>query len=94
MEPPIHYATTADGARIALWTLGGPNCRLLGLQKVAKRQGQGAGLMNFRFPPEQEAFRQELRGWPGENVPPDWEGVFLEEEEEDSPACSWCTTRR
>jgi alkylation response protein AidB-like acyl-CoA dehydrogenase len=39
--------------------------------------------MHFRFTPEEQAFRQELRGWLRENVPPDWEGVFLEEEEED-----------
>ncbi len=39
--------------------------------------------MDFRFTPEEEAFRQELRGWLRENVPPDWEGVFLEEGEED-----------
>jgi alkylation response protein AidB-like acyl-CoA dehydrogenase len=39
--------------------------------------------MNFRFTPEEQAFRQELRGWLRENVPPDWEGVFLEEEEEE-----------
>jgi alkylation response protein AidB-like acyl-CoA dehydrogenase len=39
--------------------------------------------MDFRFTPEEEAFRQELRGWLRENVPPHWEGVFLEEEEED-----------
>jgi len=39
--------------------------------------------MDFRFAPEEQAFRQELRDWLGENVPPDWEGVFLEEEEED-----------
>jgi alkylation response protein AidB-like acyl-CoA dehydrogenase len=39
--------------------------------------------MDFCFTPEEEAFRQELRGWLRENVPPDWEGVFLEEEEED-----------
>jgi alkylation response protein AidB-like acyl-CoA dehydrogenase len=39
--------------------------------------------MDFRFTPEEEAFRQEVRGWLRENVPPDWEGVFLEEEEED-----------
>ncbi|UCH86478.1 MAG: acyl-CoA dehydrogenase family protein [Dehalococcoidia bacterium] len=39
--------------------------------------------MHFRFTPEEEAFRQELRAWLSENVPPDWEGVFLEEEEED-----------
>ncbi len=38
--------------------------------------------MDFRFSPEEEAFRQELRAWLGENVPADWEGVFLEEEEE------------
>jgi len=39
--------------------------------------------MDFRFTPEEQAFRQELRGWLRENVPPDWEGVFLEEEEEE-----------
>jgi alkylation response protein AidB-like acyl-CoA dehydrogenase len=39
--------------------------------------------MDFRFTPEEQAFRQELRGWLRENVPPNWEGVFLEEEEED-----------
>jgi len=39
--------------------------------------------MDFRFTPEEEAFRQELRGWLKENVPPNWEGVFLEEEEEE-----------
>jgi len=39
--------------------------------------------MDFRFTPEEEAFRQELRGWLRENVPPNWEGVFLEEEEEE-----------
>jgi len=39
--------------------------------------------MDFRFTPEEQAFRQEVRGWLGENVPPDWEGVFLEEEEEE-----------
>lgn len=44
--------------------------------------------MNFRFGPEDEAFRQELRGWLRENVPPDWEGVFLEEDEE-----AWRTGR-
>ena len=38
--------------------------------------------MDFRFSPEEEAFRQELRVWLKENVPPDWEGVFLEEDEE------------
>jgi alkylation response protein AidB-like acyl-CoA dehydrogenase len=38
--------------------------------------------MDFRFGPEDEAFRQELRGWLKENVPPDWEGVFLEEDED------------
>ena len=38
--------------------------------------------MDFRFSPEEEAFRQELRTWLEENVPADWEGVFLEEEEE------------
>jgi alkylation response protein AidB-like acyl-CoA dehydrogenase len=39
--------------------------------------------MDFRFTPEEKAFRQELRGWLKENVPPDWEGVFLEEEEKE-----------
>jgi alkylation response protein AidB-like acyl-CoA dehydrogenase len=38
--------------------------------------------MDFRFSPEEEAFRQELRAWLQENVPANWEGVFLEEEEE------------
>lgn len=44
--------------------------------------------MDFRFSQEDEAFRQELRGWLKENVPPDWEGVFLEEDEE-----AWRTGR-
>lgn len=44
--------------------------------------------MDFRFGPEDEAFRQELRSWLQENVPPDWEGVFLEEDEE-----AWRTGR-
>jgi len=39
--------------------------------------------MDFRFTPEEQAFRQELRGWLRENVPPDWEGVFLEETEKE-----------
>jgi alkylation response protein AidB-like acyl-CoA dehydrogenase len=39
--------------------------------------------MDFRFTSEEKAFRQELRGWLKENVPPDWEGVFLEEEEKE-----------
>ena len=39
--------------------------------------------MDFRFTPEEEAFRQELRSWLRENVPPNWEGVFLEEEDEE-----------
>jgi alkylation response protein AidB-like acyl-CoA dehydrogenase len=39
--------------------------------------------MDFRFTPEEEAFRQELRGWLRENVPPDWEGIFLEETEKE-----------
>jgi alkylation response protein AidB-like acyl-CoA dehydrogenase len=38
--------------------------------------------MDFRFSPEDEEFRQELRCWLQENVPPDWEGVFLEEDDE------------
>jgi alkylation response protein AidB-like acyl-CoA dehydrogenase len=44
--------------------------------------------MDFRFGPEDEAFREELRSWLRENVPPDWEGVFLEEDEE-----AWLTGR-
>jgi len=44
--------------------------------------------MDFRFSPEEEAFRQELRVWLEENIPPDWEGVFLEEDEE-----AWRTGR-
>jgi alkylation response protein AidB-like acyl-CoA dehydrogenase len=39
--------------------------------------------MDFRFTPEEEAFRQELRSWLRENVPPNWEGVFLEEDDEE-----------
>ncbi len=38
--------------------------------------------MDFHFSPEEEAFRQELRTWLEQNVPTDWEGVFLEEEAE------------
>jgi alkylation response protein AidB-like acyl-CoA dehydrogenase len=38
--------------------------------------------MDFRFSPDEEAFRQELRAWLEQNVPTDLEGVFLEEEEE------------
>jgi alkylation response protein AidB-like acyl-CoA dehydrogenase len=38
--------------------------------------------MDFRFGPDDEEFRKELRCWLQENVPPDWEGVFLEEDEE------------
>jgi len=38
--------------------------------------------VDFRFSPEEEAFRQELRTWLEESIPPDWEGVFLEEDEE------------
>jgi alkylation response protein AidB-like acyl-CoA dehydrogenase len=44
--------------------------------------------MDFHFSPEEEAFRQELRAWLEENIPPDWEGVFLEEDEE-----AWRTGR-
>jgi len=44
--------------------------------------------MDFQFSPEEEAFRQELRAWLEENMPPDWEGVFLEEDEE-----AWRTGR-
>ena len=39
--------------------------------------------MDFHFSPEEKAFRQDLRAWLKENVPPDWEGVFLEEEEKE-----------
>ncbi|MEE8345895.1 MAG: acyl-CoA dehydrogenase family protein [Dehalococcoidia bacterium] len=38
--------------------------------------------MEFRFSPEEETFRQELRAWLQETIPPDWEGVFLEEDDE------------
>jgi len=31
--------------------------------------------MDFRFTPEQEAFRQELRQWLKQELPPDWEGA-------------------
>jgi alkylation response protein AidB-like acyl-CoA dehydrogenase len=44
--------------------------------------------MDFHFSPDEEAFRQELRAWLVENIPPDWEGVFLEEDEE-----AWRTGR-
>jgi alkylation response protein AidB-like acyl-CoA dehydrogenase len=44
--------------------------------------------MDFHFSPEEEAFRQELRAWLVENIPPDWEGTFLEEDEE-----AWRTGR-
>ncbi len=44
--------------------------------------------MDFHFSPEEEAFRQELGAWLKENIPPDWEGVFLEEDEE-----AWQTGR-
>ncbi|MBE9501809.1 MAG: acyl-CoA dehydrogenase, partial [Chloroflexi bacterium] len=30
--------------------------------------------MDLSFTPEQEAFRQEVRQWIKENLPPDWEG--------------------
>jgi alkylation response protein AidB-like acyl-CoA dehydrogenase len=39
--------------------------------------------MDFRFTPEEQAFRQEVREFIRREMPPDWEGVFLEEEEED-----------
>ncbi|UCH87115.1 MAG: acyl-CoA dehydrogenase family protein [Dehalococcoidia bacterium] len=39
--------------------------------------------MDFRFTAEEEAFRQEVREFIRREMPPDWEGVFLEEEEED-----------
>src|SRR4030067_3674423 len=38
--------------------------------------------MDFRFSQEEEAFRQELRTWLDQNVPANWEGVFLEEDAE------------
>jgi alkylation response protein AidB-like acyl-CoA dehydrogenase len=44
--------------------------------------------MDFHFSPEEEAFRQELGAWLKENIPPDWEGTFLEEDEE-----AWQTGR-
>jgi len=31
--------------------------------------------MDFRFTPEQEAFRQEIRQWIKQELPPDWEGA-------------------
>jgi alkylation response protein AidB-like acyl-CoA dehydrogenase len=39
--------------------------------------------MDFRFTPEEQAFRQEVREFIRREMPPDWEGIFLEEEEED-----------
>ena len=39
--------------------------------------------MDFRFTPEEQSFRQEVREFIRREMPPDWEGVFLEEEEED-----------
>jgi alkylation response protein AidB-like acyl-CoA dehydrogenase len=39
--------------------------------------------MDFRFTPEEEAFRQEVREFLRQEVPPDWEGVFLEETEKE-----------
>ena len=38
--------------------------------------------MDFIFTPEQEAFRQELRQWIKENLPPDWDELALRPEEE------------
>ena len=39
--------------------------------------------MEFRFAPEEEAFRLELRSWLRETVPPEREAAFLLEEEEE-----------
>jgi alkylation response protein AidB-like acyl-CoA dehydrogenase len=39
--------------------------------------------MDFRFTPEEESFRQEVREFLRQEVPPDWEGVFLEETEKE-----------
>ena len=39
--------------------------------------------MDFRFTPEEQAFRQEVREFLRQEVPPDWEGVFLEETEKE-----------
>jgi len=39
--------------------------------------------MDFRFTPEEKAFRQEVREFLRQEVPPDWEGVFLEETEKE-----------
>jgi alkylation response protein AidB-like acyl-CoA dehydrogenase len=39
--------------------------------------------MDFRFTPEEQAFRQEVREFLHQEVPPDWEGVFLEETEKE-----------
>jgi alkylation response protein AidB-like acyl-CoA dehydrogenase len=39
--------------------------------------------MDVRFTPEEKAFRQEVREFLRQEVPPDWEGVFLEETEKE-----------
>ena len=38
--------------------------------------------MDFAFTPEQEAFRQEIRQWIKENLPPDWDEVGFRAEHE------------
>ena len=38
--------------------------------------------MDFAFTPEQEAFRQEIRQWVKENLPPDWDAVGFRAEHE------------
>ena len=35
--------------------------------------------MDFKFTPEQEAFRQEIRQWLEQELPPDWEGYDRED---------------
>jgi alkylation response protein AidB-like acyl-CoA dehydrogenase len=39
--------------------------------------------MDFRFSPEEEAFRQEIRDWLKENLPKDWEGDRFSRAERD-----------
>jgi alkylation response protein AidB-like acyl-CoA dehydrogenase len=38
--------------------------------------------MDFAFTPEQEAFRQEIRQWINESLPPDWDAVGFRAEHE------------
>jgi alkylation response protein AidB-like acyl-CoA dehydrogenase len=42
--------------------------------------------MNFRFSPEEEAFRQEVRQFLGQELPPGWDEEFDEETEEGTQA--------